>query len=476
MQMRANQYNFFKVHFPTIARLAALRPDIWDSYTDNWEEARTHHADPHDKRLLRIQAYEDMTFDNRMYQESWAYNAKPVWYKIKKDELAKHGKYARAIGDLTVPVSLQGFKSAEYMKKHLHAVSMDGDINFNDIEVMVCIKSDDNMLNYAFKKLFNPPGRGFLVVFSDDACLAIRINKEVKWFNLDIKSCDASMMLPIFMYVLATGPPHNVRDTYEILKQLHSPFVVRDPSDPRTKVIYKLVLEFFFEYSGHAYTSAINKQAFLSIIHSISREDIKTEEDIVRAGYIAGFALEVTACHIFESLQFLKKSPVMCGGEYKSVINLGVILRASGSCKGTPPGRTKIPIDVRCQTFQALLVNGIYPNIHSPLIDAMRRQITTKDDTVIKNAIGQIQKNHKWLIGETQLQTIHITDEDLLRRYQLTSHQVEELYDFANASYGDVIVNSALAKVLATDYDLDCRYVARERLLTDNLLNNMSVL
>jgi len=70
------------------------------------EELRLHAGDPHIKRALRIQARTELEGTMQVADRLWL---KSVLVKIKREEIAKPGKYPRTIGDLGVAASLQGF-------------------------------------------------------------------------------------------------------------------------------------------------------------------------------------------------------------------------------------------------------------------------------------------------------------------------------------------------------------------------------
>jgi hypothetical protein len=72
--------------------LARSYADDLEEYTNMILEADVHHGDVHAKRMLRIQAWEELLDNNSIYDNTWHAPGKTTEYKMKKFEVAKPGK------------------------------------------------------------------------------------------------------------------------------------------------------------------------------------------------------------------------------------------------------------------------------------------------------------------------------------------------------------------------------------------------
>jgi len=151
-----------------------------------------------------------------------------------------------------------------------------------------------------------------------------------------------------------------------------------------------------------------------------------------------------------EDLQFLKCSPCKdIHGVYRPVLNLGVLLRLSGTCKGDLPGRgdwTK-----RAAKFQGSLLHGYMTCARWPMLDAMRKRYPLEKI----NGVYQFEKHEEldWKMNGGG----NFTDAAVLARYDLSDIEVEDVSKFFNeTNIGQTIGNDGLSKILAKDYGLKC--------------------
>lgn len=435
-----------------------LAPHIIQHMSDNLlVEVDEHVGDPHPKRTLRINAHEELIQSGEISDENWLRvsrkGEKTVLYKVKKAEIAKFNKYVRCIGDLGVGASLEGWLINQAIK----AAVADCPLELENMTMSFCKTPSPPLLDEAMRRLIQPPKDMEFVYFSDDSCLSVQVGGEVYTFNIDISGCDASHSPSMFeSYVRLAGPrAHLAR---RVINQCKSAMLVRSVHDPKLKCVLELAIMRL--YSGSTLTTALNNVscnhlgiAFsqMKLDDSMSVFDIKRE--VVAAGYRVGYKLTVEHCEYHEDIQFLKHSPTMChDGEYHAMLNLGVLLRASGCCKGDLPGVGDYV--TRAYQMQAALLNGMYPRANFTVGNIMKRIAGHETN---KYAERQVRDRFAYKVCD-EGDIHHFKDESIYRRYRLDDHHVNQLLDFAHTDFGEVIANPALGLILQKDYELDCVY------------------
>lgn len=423
-------------------RIATSYTPYFNDYSTLIEEARLHHADPHPKKVLRMHAWKELV-QNSVAGRLWLRSVK---YKLKRIEIAKPGKYGRMIGDLGVAASLQGF-----MLTHALKTAQDSETFHFDGGYAKFIKSPDMAaLTAAFNDLISPPGNFVFIFFSDDACYSYRdATGRVHMFNLDISSCDASHGPAIFNRLEQLVPDGTPRaDMRVLIDQCRLPIKITDVADRRRYVTLKPRSPRL--YSGSTITTAINNVANLSIIMAIRLNPGLTP---VQAAAKAGYIITVDECTIPEDLQFLKHSPVLRADAtgYAPLLNLGVILRLSGTCKGDLPGRGDL--EARAAAFQGALIHGVSTHARYQFIDNMRRQYpaptaSTPLATAVSNNLSDSY------IETNNTEVVAFDNASLFERYRLTVTDIEEILGFSNGRIGYTYGGSALSKVLTKDYGL----------------------
>lgn len=434
--------------FQTLLReLRVKYSEYLTKFTGLVPEAEAHHADPHPKRLLRVEAFRSMLVDGTLGKRLWL---RDVLYKLKRIEIAKPAKYGRMIGDLGVQASLQGFRITEALK----LAQAGQQVRLNGGTAWFIKTPDYATLTAAFAELINPSGNFCFVYFSDDACYSRRRYGKVEMFNLDISACDTSHGPAIFESLIALGPDAETRDTLRILvEQCTLPIRIVDQENPRRRVRLRPLRPRL--YSGSTITTAINNLANLLICHTVTSN---SSLDIVQAAQLAGYNVTVQPCECPEDLQFLKHSPTLTSsGQYRPLLNLGVIVRTIGSCKGDLPGRGDIV--ARARAFNAALINGMAPYADYQVVRNMKQNFGTP--TTAANA--RVSQELPWSATicdgpPSGRQTDLFLDESVYRRYRLTAADVSELEHYSKAGFGWSYVGEALQKILAKDYGLSTTY------------------
>lgn len=443
--LRFEQEHFLATNQDFVSQLTALYTPVFIEYEGWRAECLEHYADPHDKRDLRICAHDDLftggikrtNFQSKvlLYQ---------VEYKMKKNDWAKHGKEPRVIGNLGVPASLQGFRTAKYMK-----MAQEKTIELENGTLWFCPTSSHDNLQRVFDAMLNPKLDYFFACFSDDSVLAIRTEDGVKWYNLDVKSCDASHGPKIFSNFVKTGGTTAMRQDLALLvDQLRVPIVVHDLAS-KDRVTLKKRDNMPTLFSGTTITTGVNNFASLLIGYSIIKSLATTERQIQAAARRVGYMLDIEHCPIFEDVQFLKHSPVLDKtGQWRPLLNLGVLLRLSGTVTGDCPGRGDLR--ARGDKFQYSLLQGAYPSSSFPLIDNLKSTCTPHNDSAFSDVVSQ-QLRYK--VGQTVRAEFY--SEDVFRRYRCTPADIEIVTTgFGLAGYGTLHANPSLDKIMRRDYGL----------------------
>jgi hypothetical protein len=319
-------------------------------------------------------------------------------------------------------------------------------------------------LQDVFNNLLNPPGRFYMAYFSDDSCFSIRHRRKVYYYNLDISKCDSSHGPEVFNALLLITPPHLREHVQVLIDQCRLDIVIHSKTDRRHKIVGGF--EHPTLYSGSTLTTLINNLANTVVGLCLSRvqlEDRDYEDHelaniftqaIESSGYIVTGFSDKEKCRKPEDLQFLKYSPVLdIEGNYRPVLNLGVLLRASGTCKGDLPGRKTQTIESRARHMQTALLRGMYPRTHFPLLTAM----FTAAGAVTSDAFTAIvSKAMLYKVDDTP-ESEHYTfsDEAILRRYGLTDLDYAQLQEFSRSGVYTHTCADFVSSILSTDYGLE---------------------
>jgi hypothetical protein len=446
----AQQDLFFLENRSVFASLCLNYVRHFSDYRGREEEGREHHADPHDKRDLRIQAWRELCESGDVVNtgHTWLSQGK-VNMKFKNAEIAKPGKRPRSIGDLKVPASLAGFRVMGMLKEAQAAEEFEylgGHMRF--------VKSPNpHVLEDVFRKLIDPPGRYYFCYFSDDSCFSLRVGSKVLLFNLDISTCDASHGPSVFLQLELNTPVCALADVRVLVDQACAPFVIRSRvCGSRERVVLQPLKPKL--YSGSTITTAINNIANQAICVALAQMIYLGPQSIVDAAARAGYVLTgVEPLLDYSQLQFLKNSPVYdLNGDLRPLLNIGVLLRASGVCHGDLPGRGDLAL--RARRFQQGLLQGAYPRVSFPLLVNMR------------SACGGVEpfeestRIFRYKVDQAEdYPSFKCSADAVYRRYSLTTAQISQVdEDFGRSTFGECTANDALATILSLDYGLGVNY------------------
>lgn len=438
---RANQEWFLQRH--GAAMIKALRFSLGQKW---YEDDKIAHAialmfREHDKRKLRIDAVEELHNKGNLVDKHWTLS---IQWKMKLDEIAKPGKYPRVIADLGVVASLECAQWAETSKYYIGS----NRIIVDNWCFMFCLNPDpDLVIEYMLEVWYNPRRyKGILVVFSDDGILGCYEEGVWRCYNTDISTCDASHTPFLFDFLFELlDAPERVRADY--LRQMLSIIRIQDNNDKSNKKKAFIKPTEPYLQSGSTITTLVNTIAQYVMFYSMVVDSI----DFVRASRNAGYIVTLEPCEQIEDLQFLKMSPTLgVDNSYHACLNLGVILRASGTCRGDLPGKkTETPID-RARKFQTQLMSGLLSRIDHPILNTLAPLGICRDEQSI--TIARAMSNAVQPLG-----SIHKYDHRIYNRYRLTSDEITQLeYLIALSTEGSCIYHKSITKILERDYGLKC--------------------
>lgn len=423
-----------------------------------FEEIEAHYADTHEKKLLRIAAWNELKESSLAYQrDTWlkgkVRQSAHATVKLKTMEYAKPGKKPRTIVDLGVAASLLGFRYAEYMKQSMSHVK----IAYKGGTMVFCKSPERETLRELFRELYQPPGRFLFIFFSDDAVLSYWEDGVVRWHNLDISSCDASHTQSLFDLLYTITPIDHHPVVQQLLAQCRAPLYIKSYRDRKRKVV--LQPKSCKLYSGSTLTTLMNNLANILIMMCIADQEVINTASILAGAAAAGYIVtgEQPLRH-YEQVQFLKHSPVDCQGEWRPLLNFGVLFRLSGTCKYDLPGKAHTPLQARAESFQRALLQGAYPYTVHPIVDAMKQVVAKAPLTPAARRHAHFQTS-KYTTSSTTEKWDFPRYGSLTKRYMLDESEVDEMIEILGVlKYGMAYASPAFSKVLSVDYGLQCKY------------------
>lgn len=404
---------------------------------------------PHPKMRLRQSALKWILDGGCSLSSNFVQKGK-MKYKMKKYEIAKPGKYARGIGDLTCPGSIRGGYLIPAVK---HAFAAGHRIGQSFMEYIG--SPDMDVLSRCFEQLSCPDGDGYFCYFSDDSCISQRCVDGVFMGNLDISSCDGSSFTPVFN--LLRGMMENLTHTDSVagvFDQCRLPVTVSNPQREFSKEKFVLAPKEHVLYSGSVLTTVINNLAnsliymrFKFLLRGMSAPLRKCDVPalISKAAADVGYLVTIEVCDVLADLQFLKHSPHRTTeGIITPLLNLGVLFRSFGQFTGDLPGPKSLSISDRAKLFNEQVIKGYVHAGDHVILDAYRQ----KFDTGWRGAVFR-RFLKTWdtvtscprIVGEISgKQRGRVDCSELAGRYRCSVHDIEEFLEmFSSATIGDVI-------------------------------------
>lgn len=440
-QLRLNQSIYIDNNADSIIKKVLLSIGEVSYYDDKVLSAVLLMYMKHKKRLLRVSGVKDVVTTGNL-SGKWI---RDVQWKLKLDEIAKPGKYPRVIVDLGVVASLECAEWCETMKYKLASKP----IVINNWCFHFCINPEPEVvIQYLLEVWHNPSNyNGIFVAFSDDGILGMYEEGEWRCSNTDIKTCDASHTPALFDFIfkLFDAPDRIINDFKD---QMLSSIRIQDNGDKSNKNKAFIKPTSLYLQSGSTITTLCNTVAQLLIFHRLADAQ---EGGIFDKCLSLGYIVTLEECKKIEDLQFLKMSPTLgVDGEYHACLNLGVILRASGTCRGDIPKIKGVDLEECAARFQNSLISGLMSRIdHEALCKLAPYKVNRDLDSIIA---ASTMTNVQLSLGK-----VHRYNYNIYNRYSLTIDEIIEFEECVRlSSFGSVIYNQAVHKILKKDYGLSC--------------------
>lgn len=479
------QENFVNTHTPFIDKLTRLYAPHIQYFKGTEEECSDHVDDPHEKRLLRLKTWTDLNANGHRFRPLWV---KHVLYKFKKDEIAKFGKEGRMIGDLGIAASLQGFVLTSLIKE---AMSLSPIFVFGG-RLQFCSSPRQADLDNAFHTLLRPVYKFEMFYYSDDSCFSFTHHNITYSYNLDISKCDSSHRYKMFdaLKALCSSNTAALECMSELVAQLELPIKIRSVGHEKGEK--GPTVQGTFDgptlYSGSTATTIINNLANIFIGYLMGEAISKLEDRpytveelasiftlcVEKSGYIITGLSPEEICQRPVDLQFLKHSPALSStGEYRALKNLGVLLRASGSCKGDLPVDKSLTTLQRARAFQRGLIHGTYPRTSCPIFTTMLLATAGPEANASFQRLASLQLSYFSQERENEREKgrprtnphtipdpeiITFSSEAVLERYSLDPDEVAAFNIFTTTTTTQHTAHSFVTKILGKDYALSTEF------------------
>lgn len=437
-QLRQAQFNF--VTSPELRRYADLLYRKYDTLMmdEDVDYRRLCYIYAiHPKRAERVAAYIRASEDG-----TWFSRPRTIKVKFKKDEFAKPGKNPRAIADLGTLACIRAGSFAEKVKKAMAKI-------FSD-DVFYASASSTSVLHECFRRLVHDDF--FFCFSSDDSSIGCQLADGRLIANMDISSCDGSHTGELFSWMRRTVP-HRYRSEFdEAISQLTGILTLESVQKPKDKHSTKYRVTEPTLFSGSVLTTLTNNYANVLIAYAIKRylaenpyctikQFVDAIPGITRS---TGYVVTIDVCRTPADLQFLKHSP---NRDLMPCLNLGVILRAMGQCKGDIPLKKKNKkegVVERGQRFGASVLKGMEPTGKSSIFFALKRKLGDAESTphgFREYATADSSGNYCF------------DDVDIMDRYQCSSSDINDLVELIRKSPTNVIIRTPLTdSILNKDY------------------------
>jgi hypothetical protein len=398
---------------------------------------------PHKKQRLRLDAHTILLLEQTISRRVWLVTQ---LLKLKEDEIAKLDKYGRIIVDEGVEASLQTVPFGNHVKD-----CSDGKVmRYKDCEILFLKSPRPSVIADELLKIWDTKCRVKALIFSDDAVVAVEVGGKMVIINADLSSNDSCKTEALFTaFCDVYEAPDSVRNA--IFGQILSNCRVMSLDNLHCMIIKPLEM---FLPSGIGVTTPVNTFTWICIIiewiDELYSHGIPDLHHLITTAERVGHKITLDVCTIREDMQFLKHSIIEdINHDYAAVINLGVVLRASGSCRGDLPGSGSIPD--RARDFQHSLMNGLLRGIDYPPIRVLQ------PDGKLIDISSKITTNAQY---DTELlETVNhtFTADAFYRRYRLTSNQILQFEEeLTMLGPGKVVYSEAASAILEKDYGLKC--------------------
>jgi len=432
--MLINQACFISRHQHHLLAYTSKFKTEWISMID---EADLHVHDTHPKKVLRENALLDVYDRNLNVKGVWKVN--DFMIKMKKDELAKPGKYPRTIGDFGVHASIQGAFYTGHCKDFL-------DLNyfhFNNGRCKFMGACNGESMDLMFNNIISGTNRLEYAIFSDDSLMRITIDGKHRWFDVDIASCDVSHSSYMFELVKNLFPHDNVIST--LIDQCSDRLVIRSVYNKKKKVT--LLPNGPILSSGSTITTLINTISCycLFIAFSLIPDSEVSVDSFQLAAESVGYHCTINEVFRPVDLRFLRRQPVLdIDGQWRAMLVPGTMFRTLGITKTDLPNK-KLTMLERGRIFQGQLINGFYSDVDCPFVTFLKTlyPLVHTSSLVEDKALARVKP-------------IQITDDSFFSSYDPTQCEIEHLYSQIYDHIGTIgiISNGLTSRAIFKEYGI----------------------
>jgi len=456
MALRINQCNFVDVYGDELIRDVTSQIGVHEYEHVISEGSFLLTLEKHLKQKLRIMSFEQVETSGKL--KSTVYMDHVTWFV--KMEIAKPGKAARIVVDLSCPGSLPRVHFANSFKNHVKEkpinfgrvrVTYKGDASYSNMRNMF----EEHMSHFSEVRLDNS---------SDDALVTWWEGGERHSYLLDIASNDSSHSMKT-MWLYSRISNMDAEQQSNFFKSIRMPFRIYDQKKRRF-VEFKTLWGYLL--SGLGDTTVCNNCVYLYMGFMLNKFLDKGLEMsmalISLAGYFTGFRFSYQKAIRLGELQFLKHSPFIHGNKIEFMVNLGVILRYTGRTHGdipliSYPKYVNNELD-RFRYFQSLLTFGFFKFVrYYPLIKALCPYF----DLILGNEdvhrakldkYGHSLYSHHFDLSEKR-PILYPSRHEFYSRYELSITDIEEFEGLMMcADVGFVVHCNLIDVVLKADYGL----------------------
>jgi len=396
----------------------------------------------HPKQKIRKQALEELDSQGYLYAPREIYMDRDIQAKLKLAEWAKPLKYGRIIADFGTPASIRAGWLIEIMKGFMNDMANTPAMAASNGRCVFVKTGNLDSLTRVFQEALE---ENIFHFHSDDSRGTFMTAEGPLWIDFDISACDSSQGPHVFQTLAHLVPERYKDDILALLTQCQQIAAIGYGEGK-----YKIVPEWYFEFSGTLLTTFLNNIASLTVgmqLMSIPTGNrLETIERVRQVLLNCGWVLEMSVCEIFEDCQFLKCSPFYSdNGRYDVYMNLGVIMRAIGQKHGDLPGSKKVCIEDRAVEFNSQLISGFRHCGDTSLY----RLLVAKFGVSLP-----VYTNANRLFLDSTVTGLAM-DISICARYRIELgdyHELLSLIEFAG--YGDIIDCKASQAILQKDYGL----------------------
>jgi len=456
--LRTNQNHYCQVYGSDLANIIREQFGYHEYAIPIAEASYLLTLEKHVKQRLRASGYKDLEIEGLLANHTYM---KVCEWKLKI-ETAKYNKPPRIIVDESVVGSLPRVHFANSWKNFSKGKKAD----FGKVEVTYHGESSYESILNMFEQLESPVDKVVLKNNSDDAIIHWMEDGVYHRYNLDIASNDSSHSFST-MALYADYSNMTVEQRKNFFDTLNMPIRIYNYDKSRH---VELKTKWGYCPSGLGDTTVVNNGAWLLFGHSLNRlldKGFKMSLSLITlAGFLIGFRYSYSEIKNLGDIQFLKQSPALIDGKMVHSLNLGVILRFSGRCKGEIPN---IPYPSwvtdrksKAEYIQSLLTYGFFKyNRYEILIKCICPFFDNINKEEHKHVELLLKYGHRLTHGEvleiagSQRPILYHTRASMYSRYDLTDVDIDEFESLCTShGYGLTMWCKLVDIVFLKDYGL----------------------